>query len=79
MQEKFKSLEGVQANDTKVQAKTLNIKVKQQRGHCKGTEPPQAAKRQRQWDAPEEVLASPTSVGSMTTLRERHVLRLNEA
>jgi hypothetical protein len=77
--EKLKSLEEVQAKDTKVQAKIQNIKVKRSRGHYEGTEARQVAKRQRRLDAREEVLASPAPVGRMTTLRERRVLKLNEA
>jgi hypothetical protein len=78
-QEKLKSLEEVQAKDTKVQAKIQNIKVKRSRGHYEGTEARQVAKRRRRLDAREEVLASPAPVGRMTTLRERRVLKLNEA
>jgi hypothetical protein len=77
--EKIKSLEEVQAKDTKVQAKIIEIKVKRSRGQYEGTEARQAAKRQRRLDAREQVLASPAPVGRMTTLRERRVLKLNEA
>jgi hypothetical protein len=56
-QEKLKILEEVQAKDTKVQAKILNIKEKCSRGHYGGTEAHQVAKRQRRLDAREEVLA----------------------
>jgi hypothetical protein len=45
--EKIKSLEEVQAKDTKVQAKSIKIKVKCSRGQYEGTEARQAAKRQR--------------------------------
>jgi hypothetical protein len=38
----IKSLEEVQAKDTKVQAKIIDIKVKRQRGHNEGTEARQA-------------------------------------
>jgi hypothetical protein len=77
--EKFKSLEEVQAKDTKVQAKILYIRVKRSRSHYEGTEARQVAKRQRQLDAREEVLALPSPVGRMTTLSERRVLKLNDA
>jgi hypothetical protein len=75
----IKSLEEVRAKDTKVQAKILDIKVKRSRGQYKGTEARQVAKWQRQLDARNEVLALPAPVGRMTTLRERGVLKLNEA
>ncbi len=51
VQEKIKSLEEVQAKDTKVQAKIIEIKVKCSRGQYEGTEARQAAKRQRRLDA----------------------------
>jgi hypothetical protein len=76
--EKLKSLEEVQAKDTKVQAKILDIKVKRSRGQYEGTEARLVAKRQRRLDAREAVLASPAPVGRMTTLRERRLLKLNE-
>ena len=47
--EKIKSLEEVQAKDTKVQAKIIDIKVKWQRGHNEGSEARQAAKWQNDW------------------------------
>jgi hypothetical protein len=67
--ETIKSKEEVQMKDEKVQAKIIKIKRKRKRGHTEGTAARQNAKRQRQLDAREEVLASPAPAGRMTTLR----------
>jgi hypothetical protein len=60
----------IHMKDEKVLAKIINIKGKQKRGQSKETVARQSAKRQRQLDAQEEVLAAPAPVGRMTTLRE---------
>jgi hypothetical protein len=65
--------------DEKVQAKIIEMKRKQKRGHAEGTIARQTAKRQRRLDAREEVLASPAPAGRMTTLRERRIIQLKEA
>jgi hypothetical protein len=75
--EKIKSLEEVQAKDTKVQAKIEDIKVKRQRGQNEGTQARQAAKRQKRLDARDEIADSPAPTGTMTTLRERRNILLN--
>jgi hypothetical protein len=78
-QETIKSKEEVQMKDENLQAKIIEIKRKRKRGHSKGTIAHQTAKRQRQLDAREEVLALPAPAGRMTMLRERCIIQLKEA
>jgi hypothetical protein len=75
--EKIKSLEEVQGKDAKVQAKISDIKIKRQRGHDKGTEARQAAKRQKRLDIRYEIMFSPAPRGRMIKLRERRDELLN--
>jgi hypothetical protein len=77
--ETIKSKEEVQTKDIKVQAKITEIKGKRKKGHSKGTVACQSTKRQRRFDAREEVLALPAQEGRMTTLREGRVIQLKEA
>jgi hypothetical protein len=74
--EMIKSKEEVQTKDLKVQATIIEIKEKWKKGPSDGTEVRQAAKKQRQLNTREDVLARPTPVGKMNTLRELHTIHL---
>jgi hypothetical protein len=76
--EAIKSREEVQVKDEKVQEKILEIKGKLKRGLYEGAEARQVARRQRQLDARQEVLDSPSPEGRMRTLRELRMLQLNK-
>jgi hypothetical protein len=76
--EAIKSREEVQVKDKKVHTKILEMKVKCKRGLYERAEAWKAARRQRQLDARQEVLAWTSPEGRMRTLRELRMLQLEE-